>query len=48
MAVLARGYSVVYDDNNMIVKSSKLINDGDNIRIKMFDGEIKAKVTEDN
>lgn len=48
MAVLARGYSLIYNDNNVIVKSSKSINEGDNIKIKMFDGEIKATVTEDN
>ena len=47
MAVLARGYSVVYDENYEIVKSSKLINNGDKIKIKMCDGELNATVAED-
>lgn len=48
MAVLARGYSVVYGNNNEIVKSSKDLTVGDRIKVKLFDGNIDATVTEDN
>ena len=46
MAVLARGYSAVYNNKNEIVKSSKLLNMDEEIMIKLYDGSIKAIVKE--
>lgn len=42
--ILKKGYSLVYKSNN-ILKSSKDVNIGDNITIKLNDGNINAKVT---
>ena len=46
LKVLARGYSIVEDDNNIPVKSCRELEIEDKIRIKLFDGEIKATVNE--
>ena len=46
MAVLARGYGAIYNGDNELVKSSKAINIDDEIKIKLHDGSIKARVTE--
>ena len=39
--VMKKGYSIVYKDN-MIVSSITKIHQGDNIKIKMSDGDIDA------
>ena len=41
LAVLTRGYSIVYKDN-MTVTSVKAIKSGDEVKVKFSDGEIKA------
>ena len=46
LKVLSRGYGIVEDDNNIPVKSCKNLENGDRIRIKLHDGEIKATVEE--
>ena len=46
LKVLARGYGIVEDDNNIPVKSCINLEAGDRIRIKLLDGEIKATVDE--
>ena len=46
LKVLARGYSIVEDDNNIPVKSCESLETGDKIRIKTVDGEIRATVDE--
>lgn len=43
LAVLAKGYSVVYK-NGKIVKTSKGLKKGDELNIRMNEGEIKAEV----
>ncbi|MFC7370451.1 exodeoxyribonuclease VII large subunit [Fictibacillus iocasae] len=43
--VMERGYSLVYDENNL-VKSVKQINTGDLVTIRLKDGQLKASVTE--
>ncbi len=46
MAVLARGYGVIFNENNEIIKSTKSINVGNNIKVKLYDGSFKATVIE--
>ena len=46
MAVLSRGYGVVYDKENKNIKSSKSVNPDDVITVKLYDGSIKASVIE--
>lgn len=46
MSVLARGYGAVYDSNNEVVKSYKKISIDEEIKIKFYDGSVKAKVTD--
>lgn len=44
MAVLARGYGAIYDENNNIIKSKTSVKEGDSITIKFSDGDIHAIV----
>lgn len=44
LKVLARGYAIVEDDNNIPVKSSEKLDIGDKLRIRMNDGEIRCTV----
>ena len=46
LKVLARGYGIVEDDNNIPIKSCVNLESGDKIRIKLHDGEIRATVDE--
>ncbi len=46
MAVLSRGYGAVFNENNDIIKSAKMVNVGDCIKVKLYDGNFKATVTE--
>ena len=46
LKVLARGYGIVEDDNNIPVKSCENLEIGDRIRIKLLDGEVRATVDE--
>ena len=43
--VLSRGYSISYKNNSQITSVSDVSN-GDNIKVKVTDGEIFASVTE--
>ena len=45
LSILEKGYSVV-EKNGKIIKDAKELKDEDEIRIKLFKGEIKAKVKE--
>jgi len=42
--ILKRGFSVCYDSNNEIVKDSKSVDIGDDIRVKLASGGLCAKV----
>lgn len=44
LKVLARGYSVVYDDNMMPVKSAGELKSNDKIKIRMNDGTVECTV----
>ncbi|MCA6069869.1 MAG: exodeoxyribonuclease VII large subunit [Endomicrobium sp.] len=44
LSVLKRGFSVCFDSDNKIVKNSKIVNVGDNIRIKLALGSLNAEV----
>ena len=46
MSVISRGYSAVFDDNNNVVKSIEDIGEGDDLNIRVTDGNITAKVTD--
>ena len=43
---LERGFSIVRDSNNVIVKSADTVNIGDELRIKFADGDIVTRVEE--
>ena len=45
MAVISRGYGAVFDKDNKIVKMVEDINIGDEISIKISNGEINATVS---
>ncbi len=45
LAVMGRGYSIVTDKDNKIIKSVENINEGDTLRIRLSDGRINADVT---
>ena len=44
---LERGFSIVRDSQNVIVKSVEVISPGDELRIKFADGDIVTRVDED-
>ncbi len=45
LKTLERGYSIIYKDNSLI-SSAELVKKGDNITVKMSDGEFNAVVTD--
>lgn len=47
LGILEKGYSLVKFNDN-IIKSNKEVKKGDLINIKLYEGEIQAKVTESN
>lgn len=44
LKTLARGYSIVTDSSNKIIKSVKDLKENQNINIRLADGEKQAKV----
>jgi exodeoxyribonuclease VII large subunit len=44
---LERGFSIVRDSSNVIVKSSSAVSPGDELKIKFADGERTTQVKED-
>ncbi|HOK80305.1 MAG TPA: exodeoxyribonuclease VII large subunit, partial [bacterium] len=42
--ILSRGYSIVYDDENKLVKDASKTKPGDSIHIKLYKGKIISKV----
>ena len=45
-SILDRGYSIIYNDNNEIVKDIKNVNVGDSLKLKVSNGEIISDVKE--
>ena len=45
-SILDRGYSIVYNDKNEIVKDIKTVNVGDSLKLKVSNGEIISDVKE--
>jgi exodeoxyribonuclease VII large subunit len=43
---LERGFSIVRDSKNLIVKSTAAVKSGDELRIKLADGELTTRVEE--
>ena len=46
LAVIARGYSAVFDEEKVLVKTVKNVKKDDSIKIRVSDGEIGATVTD--
>lgn len=46
LAVLERGYALVYDAGNDLVKDSSLLHGGDRLRMRFFHGQAQAAVVE--
>ena len=46
LKVLMRGYGIIEDDNSIPIKSSSKVEIGDNIRVKLHDGELSCTVNE--
>lgn len=46
LATIARGYSVVRNEKEEIIKTKEQLKAGDNISIQVSDGKIKAKIAE--
>lgn len=46
LATLQRGYSIVFDANSTVVKSTSQLQCGDKLLLKLADGDIAAEVTD--
>ena len=46
LQVLARGYSITYDERGNVIRESHLVKTGDSIRSKLADGVITSTVTD--
>lgn len=44
LKVLLRGYAIVEDENGLPIKSAKAVENGDNIKVKLHDGEFRCSV----
>lgn len=44
LKVLLRGYAIVEDENSLPIKSSQAVSKGDNIKVKLYDGEFACTV----
>lgn len=42
--ILKKGYSLVYDEKNQVIKSNSAVKNGDKIKIVMNEGQIQAQV----
>ena len=45
-SVLERGYSIIYNDKNEIIKDIKDVNVGDSLKLKVSNGEIISDIKE--
>ena len=45
LAILDRGYALVFDAEGKILKDARAVNPGDEIKARLANGEIKATVT---
>jgi exodeoxyribonuclease VII large subunit len=48
LATLERGYSIIFDDNGKVVRSSKGMDDGTPLRARLADGELPLIVRKDD
>ncbi|WP_188206122.1 exodeoxyribonuclease VII large subunit [Alkalibacillus aidingensis] len=44
LETMKRGYSITYDDSNTIIKSSKQVGLGEQIKVSLIDGQISCQV----
>ena len=45
MAILARGYSAVFDEHSRVVRSAGQLASGQSVSLRFFDGNAEAKIT---
>ena len=45
LKILGRGFSVIRNDNNQVVKSTASVRPGENLRARLSDGELHVEVT---
>jgi len=45
LKILGRGFSVIRNDNNQVVKSTTSVRPGENLRARLSDGELHVEVT---
>jgi exodeoxyribonuclease VII large subunit len=45
LKILSRGFSVIRDDKNQVVKSIASVTPGENLRASLIDGELNIEVT---
>ena len=45
VAVLARGYSIARNDQGDVIRSVSQVNPGDQVRLRVSDGNVSARVT---
>lgn len=45
LKVMSRGYSLVYEEENKLVKSIKQVRYGDNLKLRLKDGQVNCNVT---
>ncbi|MPN41373.1 Exodeoxyribonuclease 7 large subunit [bioreactor metagenome] len=46
LSVIARGYSAVFTDDGVLVKSVKALKKGDKVSFRATDGTARARITE--
>ncbi|TYR82459.1 exodeoxyribonuclease VII large subunit [Priestia megaterium] len=46
LKTMERGYSLVYDDNQTLIKSTKQVSEGDVINVRLTDGQLQCEVSQ--
>lgn len=46
MKIMERGYGVVFSEDQTVIKSTEQVDRGDNIQIRLSDGQLDCRVTE--
>lgn len=46
LKILSRGYGVIADNDNKVITSVNQVKQGDFLKIRLSDGELKTKISE--
>lgn len=46
LKTMERGYSLVYDDDQTLIKSTKQLAKGDTIQVRLTDGQLQCEVSD--